>query len=205
VIAHPQNNDKYGVSSQLDLVHTQIDLILICATRLAPHPHHRMDPALTSLPEQPPVAILPLDALQQTLHDLGVYIDAQSFVERVLAQHSEDLARAVKDQGELEKDIVPTLTSKCDVAKPANDPATVMETAQEIKPTASTSASTVEHQKVPVAGELKSAQFIPTLLIIVVSCRCLSSRQTQPLPSVQPHLYSKFSDNRPRHCRHCCC
>ena len=87
------------------------------------------------------MAILPLNALQKTLRDLDLDIDAQSFVEGVFSQHSEDPTQVAEDQGdsELEKGVVP----KYEVMQPAEDPAT------------STSTPTVEHHKALVTCELK--------------------------------------------------
>ncbi|KAF5385014.1 hypothetical protein D9615_001026 [Tricholomella constricta] len=47
--------------------------------------HHRhMDPAATSS-KQPPMAVLPVQSLEQTLRDLHVDIEVQSFIEQVLS------------------------------------------------------------------------------------------------------------------------
>jgi hypothetical protein len=45
-----------------------------------------MDPTTSS--KQPSLAVLPIDALEQTLRDLHIDIDAQSFIEKVTSQPS---------------------------------------------------------------------------------------------------------------------
>jgi hypothetical protein len=51
-----------------------------------------MNPTAKSSSQQPSVAILPIDALEHTLRDLGVDIDVQSFIEKVHSRHALSMA-----------------------------------------------------------------------------------------------------------------
>jgi hypothetical protein len=91
-----------------------------------------MNPTAASSSEQPSMAILPVDSLEQTLRDLDVDIDVQSFIEKVISRR-----------------VLSTATEQCPLeTHPEADASVEPNTQPSVLPLSSTSVSSTQSSPV---------------------------------------------------------